>query len=432
MKTITYPLMLCFCSLVSQGQTAEQKYETYVRENKCHSDNSIKCLKETSYVATRGDGRKVKISGVFEWVGENPNDHLFKPHFLMDYIRKLRNAYSSNSKYGDQLYNQIDFLVSKAVNRNGALVWENPEGIAQGLEQIEFSDFFITAANAFNQNNDSRTAKGIMTYALKFLKAVDMQAGIHTGGISSITTDCGAKKARARPCYWFHSRGLAIVEPTRPGARTVLNQHLHVVRDLLQAYQNINVIPDDLIAPEFGSRTEILDFIEDKAIGGLYQLAFSNGHKKVAPNRPPNIMQFMDYRWKGVRPTPEHPDGNPLSYYRAFYDFDMPTGKGLDIGAKCHYHTHVLNLIYGINYILTFDSTNSIFLKTKNGWRLFEATNALLEGKGEPTGMRGSTHAIYQFYRSEGPAYKQRRENCKEGEPLTADAVAWYRSLYDD
>jgi hypothetical protein len=347
---------------------------------------------------------------------------------LHHYLRKLREAYSANpKKYGDQLYNQIDFLVSKAVSRKGALVWENPEGIAQGMEQVEFANFFVTVASAFNRNNDSRTAKTIMTYALRLLRAIDMPAGVHTGGISSITTDCGAKKARERPCYWFLSRGLPIVEPTRPGARTVLNQHLHVILDLRRAYQNVNEIPDYLIDPEFGSRREVLNGIEDKAIGGLYQLAFSQGHKKVAPTRPPNIMQFMKYRQQGGSPTPAELHVNRTSYYRAYYEFDMTTGKGLDIRISCHYHAHVLNLMYDIDYNL--EATKSIFLDTsrsKNGWRLYEARDALLKGRGEHTGMKGSTSAIYQFYRG------NKSEDCPDGDPLSAEAAAWYKKLYDE
>jgi hypothetical protein len=71
MTRVLYSPLLCFLSIASQAQNAEQKYETFVRDNKCKSNTSRHCLKETSYVATRGDGGKVKIRGVYDWVGED-------------------------------------------------------------------------------------------------------------------------------------------------------------------------------------------------------------------------------------------------------------------------------------------------------------------------------------------------------------------------
>lgn len=430
MKSLISSVAFWFCCLTIYAQATDPAFEAYLNSAKCSNTKDTLCLKETSYKATRGDGRRVTVNAVYERVGEDPNDEFFKPHFLMEYLRKLRDAYAYSTVYGDQLYNQIDFMVSRAVHRNGALVWENYQGIAQGMEQTEFADYCLSAAGVFEQHGDHRTARHIVTIALRFLRSIDIQAGPRSGGFSSVTTYCGGKTARERPCYWFHSRGVAITEP---GVRTVLNQHLHVVRDLLQAFMNVDALPVQLFEGEFGSKQQVLDFIEDKAIGGLYQLAFSAGNTNANRSRPPNIRQFMSYRRKGVRSSPQEPDGNPLPYYRAFYEFDMSTGQGKDIASSCHYHTHVLNLVSGINDIL--EAAKALFLdttKSKHGWRLYEARDALLRGRGEAMGAQGSTHALYQFYLSEAPAYRTRRERCSESaEKLDDAAMAFYRSRFE-
>lgn len=429
MKKYWVIILISFYSINSHAQTAEQKYVEYLQTESCSSSKNSACLKLTSYMATRADGRRVKVDSVFDYI-EKPNKHLFTPHFLLGYMRLLRNAYSAKPRYGNQLFNQIDFIISRAVNRNGALVWENQEGIAQGMEQAEFAAFFASAANTFKANADIKSAKGIMTYALKFIRSIDIQAGIKTGGVSSITTYCGCKTARLRPCYWFHSRGLGVEDA--PGVRTVLNQHLHVINDILSLYLSVYESPE-LIAPQFGSPKEVLDFLENKAIGGLYQLAFSEGHKNhTAPNRPPNIKQFMNYKHGvKVKATPDHPDGNPLNYYRSYYEFNMSTGKGNNISPErtCHYHTHVLKMMADIKNLL--DDNKEIFNATKEGWRLYEAMDALFAGKGEAIGMKESSHTIYQFYRSEAPAFKDRRENCDTDDSLSNDYQIFYKNLFD-
>ncbi len=109
----------------------------------------------------------------------------------------------------------------------------------------------------------------------------------------------------------------------------------------------------------------------------------------------------------------------------------MNTGEGKGIAHKntCHYHTHTLELMAGIKDLL--DRNDSIFKSTPDGWRLYEAVDALLEGKGETTGMPGSVNAIYQFYRSEGPAYKLRRQKCSGGTTLSERAMGIYASLFE-
>src|SRR5688572_11485884 len=132
MKPAICCLAFCF-TLGVHAQQTDPGFEAYLRDAKCSNTKNTSCLKETSYRAERDDGdRTVTVRGVYEWVGDDPNDNFFKPHFLMGYLRKLRDAYAFSTAYSDQLYNQIDFMVSKAKDHNGTLVWENYQGIAQG------------------------------------------------------------------------------------------------------------------------------------------------------------------------------------------------------------------------------------------------------------------------------------------------------------
>ena len=407
---------------------AKSEYLQYVQDSQCQSAASDSCLVETSYLAVRGDGRQVNVSGVYRWRHKETNDDLLLVHFLITYLRKLRNAYAENpAEFRDPLFNQIDYMVSDAVDRNGALVWENAAGITQGMEQAEMAAFLASAAVGYQIAGDTKLAKSTMTYALRAARSAFMPVGTHTGGICSGEFFCGAKRARFRPACWFHSRGRGIVSND---AHTVLNQHLHVVRDLLSLAVNVSQAPS-LVDGAFGSDEKVIQSLVDRSVAGLYQLAFSAGNTSVQRSRPPNIRQFMDFKEnRGVRPSPSHPDGNPLDYYWAFYEFDMAGGEGKNIspGGTCHYHTHVLDVFAGI--IFTLDRHRALFTEIEDGWQLYEAVDALTQGRGEATGAANSQNALYQFYRSEGPAFKVRRQGCSD-KPLSESALNIYSPLFD-
>jgi hypothetical protein len=377
----------------------------------CTSDQDTDCLEPTSYIATRSDGRKVKVSGVYHWraAGDTWGDHGFTPrkrllvHFLTTYLKKLRNAYSACPNYFTQAYNQVDFIVSDGIEHNGALVWENRLGIAQAMEQADMASIFASIAEQHEKHGYWKEARGTMGYALRAARAFFKPVGTHTGGVRSVNQDaCAAKTARLRPCFWFHSRGRGIdTEATgEPLVNTVLNQHLIAVRDLIELSMTTrelaHLIPANLPPPHYDFRTWLTwgDLLEDRAIGGLYQLAFSNGHKAVAPTRPPNLAQFMFRR-----------SGDGQWYYTARYNFDLLTGQQLDIkhSKVCHYQGLALNVLATIWSVL--DESGHL-LTAADGWRLSEAMNRLLQGGGEPVGLWGSSHALYQFYRTEDPDYR--------------------------
>jgi hypothetical protein len=413
---------------LDKSESAPERYECYVNAHLCNEERTDGCLRETAFLATRSGGRQVLVRGVYSWHDSGLVQGMEYPHFLLQYMRLLRNAYNADpSTYLNQLYNQIEYLVSDAHDRNGALVWENKYGIAQGMEQAEYAEYFSSVAGAYRNNGELKLARGTMDYALMLIRALDMPAGVHTGGVASGEFYCGSKRARFRPCCWFHSRGRGI---DLPGVQTVLNQHLHVIRDVLSMYLNV-MNATDLVSPEFGTPEDVLDRLEDRAIAGLYQLAFTVGNTSIQRSRPPNISQFMNFREQiTVKPTAMDPSGNPKDYYWAYYEFDMNRGKGKNISHKntCSYHTHTLKVMADIKYIL---DSYPVFRNTANGWRLYEAMDALFQGKNEPTGMKGSVNAIYQFFHSERPVYKIRREGCYDCGSLSDRAYRIYSSLFD-
>jgi len=95
-------------------------YYKYLFDNLCPNDNPDGCLQPTSYTATRSDGRRVRVTGVYRWYHEHATwkdadgvarVHLL-PHFVLTHMRNLRDAYEAcpDQFFHTQLYNQIDWV----------------------------------------------------------------------------------------------------------------------------------------------------------------------------------------------------------------------------------------------------------------------------------------------------------------------------------
>jgi hypothetical protein len=351
----------------------------------------------------------VRVRGVYFWKHANArwedSDRVARyhllPHFLLGYLRKLRDAYDAcPSAYHTPLFNQIDYVVSRAATRHSstailpALAWENRYRITQGMEQGEMAAFLASAANTYAAHG-AREAPGTMRYAFQAIEPLFIRVGTFTGGVRSVVQDkCGAKIARFRPCFWFHSRGVGIDTKGEgePAIGTVLNQHLHVISSILDMSIDVNK-RHELIPVEWGTAENALARLKDRAIGGLYQLAFSRGNNSAARNRPPSLAQFMRHETKA-----------PVLFYFSYYRFDLPTRTFADISkeATCHYHTHSLEKF---QHIMETLNNHSGFFAAHDGWRLYEAMGRLLAGGSEPIGQFASTAALWQFYLSQGIKY---------------------------
>jgi hypothetical protein len=398
----------------AEACTSEPKvlaYHAYVTENLCPNDNPDGCLQPTSYIATRSDGRRVRVTGVYRWLHEHAiwkdadgveRVHLL-PHFVLTYMRALRDAYEvcPDQVFLTQLYNQIDYVMSRTVTRGtvfaAARVWENRYGVAQGMEQAEMAGYLASVARLYAKLG-RREAPGTMRFAFQVVQSLFIPVGVGTGGVRSVVQDrCGAKLARLRPCFWFHSRGVGIDTAEEDQFGTVLNQHLHVISDVLGMYKNVSRVPH-LIPPEQGDEETALARLKDRAIGGLYQLAFSRGNNSAAPTRPPNLAQFMRplLSWLGQ------------PFYFSWYRFDLSnrTFNNITWERTCHYHTHSLAKMKNIKE--TLDGNVDLFAPdspTDEGWRLYEAMDRIFKGAGERWGQAGSTSAIWQFWLSQQQKY---------------------------
>lgn len=409
---------------------AVDEYWEYLSVHLCTTALPEDCLEQTSYTATRSDGTRVVVDDVYKYVKADvpESDAPVHPHFLLTYMRKLREAYRADISFESDLYNQIDYLLQFAETRNGALVWENRYGYAQGMEQLEYAAFLMSAAEVFGDQGNWRSARGISLRALELTQALENVVGVQSGGVRSATFDCGAITARKRPCYWFHSRGLSV---DAVGERTVLNQHLHVVRDILQTYQTLDKARAH-VHPAIDVDAEIAR-LQSHAIAGLYQLAFSAGNTVEQPNRPPNIRQFMEFHENATTSQ-----GNPIDFYWSFYEFDMANQVGKQIAKRntCHYHTHVLSVLWNTRLLL--EENSDFFYQFDDSWRLNEAISALFA----TADRNDDTGAIYQFALSENSsAIKVRRYGCpcdpwesKSGSSgctdPDADLQAGYHALY--
>jgi hypothetical protein len=387
--------------------TKWQEFWEYFNKTSCSLPSQQDCLQETSYTARRSNGRKVNIEGVYTWrttgtvwLDDGVSRHHLTPHFVLGYLRALRNAYRENGNdyFRKRLYDQIDYMMRQADIRGAnqeavlnAMVWENRYGVTHAFEQAGMAAVLASTANAYADHGLLPAARGTMRYAFQAIEPLFMPVGFGNGGtLSHVQDPCGAKRARLRKGYWFHSHGVTVDTKNEDKFSTILNKQLHVICDLLKMYISAHARPE-LIPKEYGSAEAALARLEDRAIGGLYQLAFSRGNNSAAPQRPPNIAQFMR------RVTTKSPP-----FYFSYYRFDLSKRQFKDITFEktCHYHTHTLQKMAEIKRVL--DDNRELFTNTpsKQGWRLFEAVNRLFEGEGEARGKPGSTHAIWQFWLS--------------------------------
>lgn len=329
-------------------------------------------------------------------------------HRLLPYARQLRNAYATANRgseraaeCGEQLRSQIEHMLSAATMRDQALVWENEDGLAQAMEQSEYAHFLMSVAAAFHRHHRLELARRYAQTALRVGAALDLPVGVQSGGVRSTSTDCGDGSGRL--CFWFHSRGLGVSTP-RTEAHTVLNQHLHAIRDSLNLYRLIRE-STFLFATTGGE--QVANRILLRATGGLNQLAFSVGNT-IGDHRPPNIMQLMR-RFEAATAD----ENAPRHFYWSAYEYDIQAGVPHDISIErtCHYHTHTLHLLATIAQWL---ASPPAMIPDSSRQELERAMNHLLQGAGEAIGDARSVHAVYQFYRSEIDPELKRARGCPQ------------------
>ncbi len=179
-----------------------------------------------------------------------------------------------------------------------------------------------------------------------------------------------------------------------------MNQHLHSINSLLSVAVALDIADRD--------NSKVMQ----KVMEGLYQLAFATDSV--------NATTFMSKKLKGVK------SGNAIPYYTANYE--ILNGKGSDISHKntCHYQTFSVQTLSTISRVVSrYDKHINNYSKLR---KVHEVIRYLTKGSNEPVGMKGSTSPFMQWFKSEGNAYKVRREGCPKS-TLNDYSREWYESL---
>ena len=354
---------LLFCLLLPAYALAD----TLAGEVRCDTPSQTNCVKageELAWVSAKG------VSNI-------------DPHFLLQYFRGLRNSYGRDEITLKYLENRISQLLKPSVYRGDSLVWENKHGYAQAMEQGGYAAYFIGLGNLLETKKKHHRADYYYELGLSMFNAFGVEAGVRTGGVSLPPVKCGSKRTKFEDCRWFTSRGLSI---NYNGAGIVLNQHLHSINSLLSVAVALDIADRD--------NTKAMQ----KVMEGLYQLAFATNSV--------NATTFMSKKLKGVK------SGNAIPYYTAYYE--ILGGKGTDIAYRntCHYQTFSVQTLSTISRVVNrYDRYINNYPKL---WKIHQAINHLVKGSNEPTGMEGSTSAFMQWFKSEGNAYKVRREDARK------------------
>lgn len=315
------------------------------------------------------------------------------PHFVLNAARALRRAYvraargsSVERECGALLDSEVRYLRASLIDRDGALVWENEDGLAQAMEQAEWAHFFASLANAFEEKDRADEAASLRALALAMASALDRPIARGSGGVRSAARTCADPEGGPGPCVWFSSRGLGVpTEGSEP--HWVLNQHLHAVLDSMHLYETLPASFEE-------ARRAALE----RAAAGVRALAFG-GWTSSDPQSPPSLEQLANHR----EAPPDVVEGG--RYVWAHYEFDPSVGRATDISHErtCHYHAHTLQMIANIARWIEAPS-HSEALSTTPGRGIVSAVSVLV--------APGSI--VHGWWRSESSASVRRHHGCPQ------------------
>ncbi len=228
------------------------------------------------------------------------------------------------------------------------LTWVNEGGRAHAMTQADMGSWFLSVAHSWAYND--RPDK--IDYYMLLARAAFRPYGVRSadGGVRNNKT--GHLCYDNRYCYWFHSQSIE----TFSYPSTILNQHLHAVRDALEGYVFLASWRDNGLVSKtgvnyplsalFGDGDLFIEQLKEWARGGLFQLAYASG-STVDQNAPPNLADFRKY---------EATWGGAPRYHAAYgYFFTGAKPSGVTNGPydaltpnNCHYHYHSLALLASI------------------------------------------------------------------------------------
>jgi hypothetical protein len=302
-------------------------------------------------------------------------------HMSHGYLKKLRNAALSEPSYkspttfdlplSDFLWHQVQMLLrhpsayyakdreerelAEVVTRSRTVdptkfdmvTWVRG-GAAHAMSQADMGSWLVSVAMWYAQVAQPGEAGYYLALAEKVYDALSVPQS--DGGVRNEKR--GHRCHDGHYCYWFHS----CPECSSLSLTTVLNQHLHAVRDALRSHVQLARWRDgELSLPGDSSRSapfpdvvspSFIDELRDLGRGGLLQLAFALGNQADA-SAPPNLSELMT-------DAGSTPCNRP--YFRAAYRYVMKEGtRDIKPDNTCHYHYHSMDLLATILQLITND-----------------------------------------------------------------------------
>jgi hypothetical protein len=345
---------------------AVREFNLYVEENLCTDRYDTECLETiTHHVCASGCPR---TGYSMRWIVPGRVDI----HLTLPLLRKLRNAaaqhptletrHSLGMSLEDLVYSQIQMFLndpsarfyneyrrpldlSKVRSRNtvdpalfDSVTWVNEGGSPHAMVQADMALWLVSMAKSWAVFGHPER----VDEHLRLSERVFRSFGIphDAGGVRNNRP--GNRCYMDLYCYWFHSFPVG----SEPYPMTVLNQHLHAVRDALVAHQQLSEWRDEGIADVNGEIHPLpLEFasphieqLREWGRGGLFQLAFGPGNE-VIKDAPPNLAEFL---------APEDIVDHDQRY-RAHYRYNIGAGPS-DISPEknCHYHYHSVKVMADI------------------------------------------------------------------------------------
>lgn len=378
----TLPALIAIVSVIlltggAHAQSSTESFETYLAAKKCLTQQQAGCL---AAITVRACASGCLRRG-YAWRADSSGE--IDIHFTHDYLKLLRNAalseptYRSSATFGlplsSLLYENVQMLLRQPSVRfqNSSLAslslsavtgsahtidpslfyvvtWRRG-GMAAAMSQTDMAAWLISVASWYAQLGDQTKAGYYLSLSEKVYRALSVRQA--QGGVRNNLT--GYRCYDGKYCYWFHSCPVC----TTTIDTTVLNQHLHAVRDALESHDALSAWRDGelrvlrtgeaAVLPPVLSPRFIVE-LRDLGGGGLLQLAFGVGNA-ANPSAPPNLKELL---W-----PVETIHGDQR--YHAAYRYRLGDGpRNIAAGNTCHYHFHSVDLLA---YILDLIHTNRRF-----------------------------------------------------------------------
>jgi hypothetical protein len=372
-------VLLALLSVDSQARADEvDVLDVLLTDNRCSPTKTTHCLQQITNFACAGGCPRTGYGWVHD--ANNPvRSRRWDVHMTHGiYLKALRNAVTlypdrqlsytngggrtldamvydqlemmlrdSQARFYDQNLNPLPLasvLTGRSVDPNKfySVTWVSDGGYANAMGQADFGLWLISMARGWALLGKSERVPYYLALSEKAFRPFGIPQS--SGGVRN--DKMGHRCHQGLFCYWFHSGQWDPNPSEERKLKTVLNQHLHAVRDALIAHDVLAAWRDYGLQTNFGVvplpaqfNTNHIGNLKEWGRGGLFQLLYARGNH-VDHLAPPNLAEFM-YDDTGSK------DG--AGPYRAKYRYILGEGpRDIRANSTCGYHYHVLDLFRGI------------------------------------------------------------------------------------